>query len=411
VPSFYPLQNKFVFTKKDHQVDEKGILMAKIKRHKTQYPGVYYIMGKSPITGKDEKIFYIRYRRDGKQIEEKAGRQSVDDMTAARAASLRGVRMEGKEPSNVEQRKKAKKDKQDKQNKWTLSRLYKQYRKDKPTKDDYNLNNSFTLYLEPPFGDKEPKDIDPLSVARLRRNLLKEKAPATVYNIMEILRRIINYGAKNNLIPKLPFVIELPTVDNEKTEDLTPAQLDRLMKVLEAEKGSTIAQIMKLVLFTGMRRGEVFKLKWDDLDFEKGFITLSKPKGGKTVQIPMNETARQVFESTPRTSDYVFPGLNGMKRTTIKKPANRIKKAARLPKDFRPLHGLRHLYASMLASSGQVDMYTLQKLLTHKSPEMTQRYAHLRDDTLRRAANLAGDIINQAINENKVVNLKTKKKK
>jgi len=41
--------------------------------------------------------------------------------------------------------------------------------------------------------------------------------------------------------------------------------------------------------------------------------------------------------------------------------------------------GLRHVYASMLASSGQVDMYTLQKLLTHKSPAMTQRYAHLRD--------------------------------
>jgi integrase len=52
----------------------------------------------------------------------------------------------------------------------------------------------------------------------------------------------------------------------------------------------------------------------------------------------------------------------------------------------------------MLASSGQVDMYTLQKLLTHKSPQMTQRYAHLRDDALKRASELAGDIIKN-INE------------
>jgi integrase len=66
------------------------------------------------------------------------------------------------------------------------------------------------------------------------------------------------------------------------------------------------------------------------------------------------------------------------------------------------LHGLRHTYASMLASSGQVDMYTLQKLLTHKSPQMTQRYAHLRDEALRRAANLAGDLINQAVNSQEV---------
>ena len=81
------------------------------------------------------------------------------------------------------------------------------------------------------------------------------------------------------------------------------------------------------------------------------------------------------------------------------KPINRIKERAGLPKDFRPLHGLRHVYASILASSGQVDMYTLQKLLTHKTPQMTQRYAHLRDDTLKRASNLAGELINQAVSD------------
>jgi integrase len=56
----------------------------------------------------------------------------------------------------------------------------------------------------------------------------------------------------------------------------------------------------------------------------------------------------------------------------------------------------------MLASSGQVDMYTLQKLLTHKSPQMTQRYAHLRDETLKKASNLAGNLINKAIAEKTV---------
>lgn len=84
----------------------------------------------------------------------------------------------------------------------------------------------------------------------------------------------------------------------------------------------------------------------------------------------------------------------------------RIKEAAGLPKDFRALHGLRHTFASMLASSGQVDLYTLQKLLTHKSAAMVQRYAHLKDETLRRASDLAGDLLNQAMNDNgkKVVN-------
>jgi integrase len=67
----------------------------------------------------------------------------------------------------------------------------------------------------------------------------------------------------------------------------------------------------------------------------------------------------------------------------------------------------------MLASSGQVDMYTLQKLLTHKDPKMTQRYAHLRDETLKKAANLAGELVTKAIQKeeetkNKKVNEKSK---
>ncbi len=86
--------------------------MSTMKRNKTKYPGVFFIIGKSPVTGKDEKIFYIRYHKlnENKKwyyVEEKAGRQSTDDMTAARAATIRGKRMEGKEDSNRAKRNKA----------------------------------------------------------------------------------------------------------------------------------------------------------------------------------------------------------------------------------------------------------------------------------------------------------------
>ena len=94
----------------------------------------------------------------------------------------------------------------------------------------------------------------------------------------------------------------------------------------------------------------------------------------------------------------MFPGRGGKQRTEIRRPIDRIRKAAGLPPDFRPLHGLRHTYASMLASSGQVDLYTLQKLLTHKSAAMTQRYAHLRDEALHRASDVAGDLLGQMMN-------------
>ena len=90
-------------------------------------------------------------------------------------------------------------------------------------------------------------------------------------------------------------------------------------------------------------------------------------------KIPLNTAARAVLENHPRLDDspYVFPGKGGGQRVDINKQVNWIRERAGLPKDFRALHGLRHVYASMLASSGEVDMYTLHKFLTHKSPNMT----------------------------------------
>jgi integrase len=173
------------------------------------------------------------------------------------------------------------------------------------------------------------------------------------------------------------------------------------------------AGIMKMALFTGMRRGEMFRLKWSDIDYERGFIHIRDPKGGPDQKIPLNDAAREFLSGIPKTeAEFIFPGPDGKKLTDISRRVNPIKKEAGLPEDFRPLHGLRHVYASMLASSGQVDLYTLQKLLTHKSPQMTQRYAHLRDEALKNASNLAGELINEAMakEENEVVNLQDQKK-
>ena len=64
-------------------------------------------------------------------------------------------------------------------------------------------------------------------------------------------------------------------------------------------------------------------------------------------------------------------------------------------KDFREMNSLRHVFASRLPSSGQVDLYRIQKLLTHKSPQMTQRYAHLRDDALRKASEVMDTIFKE----------------
>jgi integrase len=247
-----------------------------------------------------------------------------------------------------------------------------------------------------------------MDVDRLRIKLLKSKSPQTVKHVLVLLKRIANFGVKKGLSAGLQFTIEMPRLNNEKTEDLTPDELSRLLEAIDKADSLQAANLMRMALFSGMRRGELFRLQWADLDFERGFIHLRDTKGGKDQTIPMNAEAHKILEGHERTaSPFVFPGRKGKKRVDIHKTVNRIKEAAGLPKNFRAVHGLRHVYASMLASSGRVDMYTLQKLLTHKSPQMTQRYAHLRDESLRAASELAGSII-QAANGKKdnVVSLK-----
>ena len=379
------------------------------KRVKTNYPGVFYReTGRIGGSG-TEKVYYILFKRHGKAYEEKAGRQYIDAMTAARAAGIRAELIEGKRQTRKEIRKEAKAKKKI----WTIDNLWQEYKNQKAIKGIGPDESRYQKHLKSMFGNKEPQDILPLDVERLRRKMLKTLKPQTVKNVLRLLTRITTFGFKQRLSVPLSFTIEIGKIDNEKTEDLTLEQLTKLLEAIEEDIHPQAASMMKMALFTGLRRGELFKLQWKHIDYERGFINIRDPKGVLSQKVPLNDATRDLLELHLKTdSPFVFPGRDGNQRTNIAKQVNRIKKKAGLPEDFRALHGLRHTYASMLASSGQVDMYTLQKLLCHKDASMTQRYAHLRDETLKRASNLAGDIINQVINKNKtVIEIKGKNEK
>ena len=353
--------------------------------------------------GKPEKIFYIRYRKDGKQIEEKAGRQFQDDMTAARASHSRAERILGRQPSNLQRRE----SERQKNEKFTISRLWEKYGEAHAVNKGLHAESlKFDRYLRGDFGDKEPNELVAEDVTRLGTKLQKQGKLTTAARVLEILRRTINYGIESGKIPPIAFKINVPKLNNEITEDLSEEQIQSLLKALEVDPDQRAANIMRMAMFTGMRRSEILKLRWENLDFNRGFIRIVNPKGGKDQVIPMNDSARLVLSGIGQTNGnpYVFPGkLPGTHLTECRRSCDRIRAAAGLPKDFRPLHGLRHVFASMLASSGQVDMYVIQKLLTHKSPLMTQRYAHLRDDSLRKASDLAGELIGQASDKSKSV--------
>ena len=357
-------------------------------RNYTRHNGVYFVE-----LANGDQTFFIRYKKDRKLIEERAGRRS-QGWTAAKANRLRTERIAGKTGSNADQRSREIAEKELKNNRWTFRKIFDEYLASRPDlKGRTNDIRRFNSYLEKDFDQKTPEEVTHFDIERLKRGLDKKNLkPATVRHALEVLRRLSNFATKHNLCPGISFVIEMPKVNNLMTEDLTPDEYIRLTKSLDEEEDIQASNLLRLALFTGMRRGELFKLKWKDINFIRKNISIKDPKSGLDETIPLNEMALSVLNNHKKNeSEFVFPGLRGNQRKTTPRPLRRIIKKAGL-KNFRPFNGLRHSYASTLASSGKVDLYTLQKLLTHKSPLMTQRYAHLRNEALMDASNVISDI-------------------
>jgi integrase len=144
-----------------------------------------------------------------------------------------------------------------------------------------------------------------------------------------------------------------------------------------------LTPIVLLGLNTGLRRGELFALRWADVDLVAPRLTVQggTSKGGQTRYVPLNSDAitalttwRDQVISGNTLPDLVFPSASGEKFDTIKTVWRALMKAAKIT-DFR-FHDLRHTFASRLVQRG-VNLNTVRELLGHADMKMTLRYSHL----------------------------------
>ncbi|MEM6565609.1 MAG: tyrosine-type recombinase/integrase [Pseudomonadota bacterium] len=172
-------------------------------------------------------------------------------------------------------------------------------------------------------------------------------------------------------------------IDNARYRFLTPAE----WKTLKAALPEPERSIAETSVLRGMRLGEILSLKWEHIDEMRDEITMPDTKGNRPRVIPL-ETAREVFHRQPTRHGVVFPNRYG-RPMTVHNTSKRINKLARAAgiEDFT-FHDLRHTFASWYVQRGG-DLYRLQRILGHKSPAMTQRYAHLRIDDLREPAQMS----------------------
>ena len=387
----------------------------KYKIDSRKWPGVFgYDSKKRKVRGKPDTCYYTLYRTAGRLIWEKVGWKS-EGYTPQIAAEERAKRV--RKSRHGEEVKTAKEIAIEKQRKdRNLNEIAEAYfssdhgKKIKGRKTDLNR---FERHLKPELGKRRISTLAELDIERIKSSM-KDNAPATVYNALELLRRLINYGARIKLCEPLSFIIQLPQRHNEVTEYLEPEEAERLMKVLDSWPSEDVPRMLKLAMVTGLRRGEIFKLEDRDLDFTQRLIELRDPKGGPTVSIPMSGPVKELLEAQIKwrndkfpQSTFIFPGMGGAMRVSSN-AVYRIKKKADLPKEFRIFHGLRHHFAVTLTNSGEFSLDMIGELLTHKDVAMTKRYSQFLPGTLKKASERAAELIQKQINnkpENKTIEI------
>ena len=170
-----------------------------------------------------------------------------------------------------------------------------------------------------------------------------------------------------------------------------------LKKGTSAKLNPYALAIIKLLIFTGARKGEIEGLQWKEVDFEGRYLRLADSKTGQKT-FPLNSGALEILSELPKLNEnkYVFPALGGDSHYRgTPKIWSSIRTMAGLD-DVR-LHDLRHSFAS-IAVSGGASLPIIGALLGHADNTTTQRYAHLHDDPLRAASEVVGAKISNALN-------------
>ena len=174
--------------------------------------------------------------------------------------------------------------------------------------------------------------------------------------------------------------IGLPWIENDGAK--AKHQIKDKSKAREIISPYVTAAI-RLLILTGCRVGEILNLQWKDVDIENGFLHLRQSKTGAK-KVLLAAPAAKVISDLKPISLYVIAGADPKKpRSDLKRPWRRILQHSSL--GHLRLHDLRHSYASVGAASG-MGLPVIGKLLGHSSPTTTNRYAHLADDPVRRAA-------------------------
>ena len=276
-------------------------------------------------------------------------------------------------------------------------------------------------HIKPNIGDIPIEKLTSLQLQKFYRLLLtegriprieSEKQPRglsakTVRNINQVISSAMDMAVRHKLILSNPTEgCELPKVEHREMKTLPAEQLGAFLR--EA-KESGVYELYYLDLATGLRRGELLGLKWEDVDLQNGVIhvrrqvarvdgevkelPLKTKNSYRNISISQDAVAMLTEMEAHRSSDYVFPSSTGgpISPDSVNNMLHRVLKRAGLP-SIR-FHDLRHTFATLALQNG-VDIKTVSGMMGHFSAGFTlDTYAHVTTSAQKEAARTMGNVL------------------
>ena len=308
-----------------------------------------------------------------------------------------------------------------------LEAWYENYAKIKMRPSSYLTYRGYIdNHIKPNIGNIPLGSLTTLNLQKLYRKLLEggrvdriesKRQPKglnakTVRNIHRIISSALKLAVDQRLIARNPAGgCALPKVERKEMQTLPATQL---ASFLQEAKESGVFTLYYIDLTTGLRRGELLGLKWEDVDLEKGELRVRRQigrVGGEVLEMPLK--TKTAYRTLPLSADaidvlkeqkrkaggspWVFPSPTGdpMSPDSVLHMLHRVLKRAGLP-EVR-FHDLRHTFATLALQNG-VDIKTVSGMLGHFSAGFTlDTYAHVTTAAKREAANTMGNVLSSAV--------------
>ena len=256
------------------------------------------------------------------------------------------------------------------------------------------------------FGDCPLRRMDTRTLEQYQSERIKRgNKPATINRHITILKHMFTKAVDWNMVEEdsLKRVRKAKLLEecNTRLRYLSKEDCQTLISVCDIH----LKPIVIMALNTGMRKGEILSLKWDNVDLRHGFLLLDRTKNGERREIPINETLKAILTGLVRRLDiqYVFHHpATGNPFGNVQRSFNSALRRAKIL-DFR-FHDLRHTFASQMVMAG-IDLTTVRELLGHKTLTMTLRYAHLAPSHKVKAVDILDRTINDSSTSQKLHNL------